>query len=431
MSSSCVLYIGAIPYHWDVPVIKSVVCGSGPIVDVRCMMDSHSKNKGFCFVEYSSPIDALNALNILTKLKIEGRKKLRIELSKEGLRNNHQLRKPVLKLNRLLLPANVIVPMEMLNKPEMIGDIDDETDDLELSTLINSIRNNNDLQKMVSQMLANGMDLHQVASIVAKSTSNQEIIPNNNNNMNNMNNNNMNMNMNNLNNMNNMNMNNNMMNMNNMNNMNNNMMNSMNMNNMNMNNMMGNNMINNNMMGNNMMNNNMMNNNMLNNNMMNMNNMNNSLLNNNNNSNGMNILPNPTNNQLNPANASTYLPILPIPPQQDLISTTLSTIPPGILIELLAKLKMVLSSPNSSNEAVTILNENPKLAIAAAQALVLMGLPKSKWPDLSYNTVLKLLQLPPNEAELVVQVLRLSDQQLAALPREEYGMAVNIRSQYL
>ena len=80
-NSSCVLYVGAIPYNWDVEVIKSVVSGSGPIVDVRCMMDNASKNKGFCFVEYLSPLDALNALTILSKLKIEGRKKLRIELS--------------------------------------------------------------------------------------------------------------------------------------------------------------------------------------------------------------------------------------------------------------------------------------------------------------------------------------------------------------
>ncbi|GME95195.1 unnamed protein product [[Candida] boidinii] len=118
-NSSCVLYLGTIPYNWDVEIIKSVVCGSGPVVDVRCMMDNASKNKGFCFVEYATPLDAQRALRLLSQIKIEGRKKLRIEISKEGLRNPTPGAKPELQLNRNYLPSNVILPPEMLmNNPQ-------------------------------------------------------------------------------------------------------------------------------------------------------------------------------------------------------------------------------------------------------------------------------------------------------------------------
>jgi cleavage stimulation factor subunit 2 len=455
-NSSCVLYVGAIPYNWDVEIIKSVVCGSGPIVDVRCMMDNASKNKGFCFVEYLTPLDALNALTILSKIKIEGRKKLRIELSKEGLRNSQHLSKPTLKLNRLLLPANVILPLEMKNAPENVGDIDDDTDlnvnnlnddKSYIRNLKNSIRENNDIKLMVSQMLANGMDLHQTANLIiqfkaknenqpfnlqqqipsssSSNNSNQQQIQNQSTQL---------------------------------------------MSIANLNNIANNNQ-------------------------------NNLLNNNNNNNNNTNTTHTTTNtNNINPINASTYMPqptstmqsaMLSLQPNVDPVSKTLSTIPPGVLIELLAKLKLVLSTPNPSSntytEAASILNENPKLAVAAAQALLLMGVvdldvlaqaqqhhhqqqqqqqqqqnqpiqqqqqsiqqqqpvsiphpPVSnianstqivtEWLSLPQHTVAKLLQLNRNEANLIFQVLQLSPDQIAVLPPSERNMANQIRGQYL
>lgn len=438
-NSSSVLYIGAIPYNWDVQVIKSVVCGSGPIVDVRCMMDNAAKNKGFCFVEYLSPLDALNALTVLSKVKIEGRKKMRIELSKEGLRNSQHLAKPTLKLNRLFLPANVILPNEMKNAPENIGDIDDELDvnagnddnKSHLRALRNAIRDNNEIKAMVSQMLANGMDLHQISTLVNQLKSNNTGT-----------------------------------------------------------------------------------NNTANNNDLplplppsssNSSNISSTFNQSSASSSAASALPIPSNNNL--INASSYLPLpttsltnglMPVDP----VSKTLSTIPPGVLIELLAKLKLVLSNPNPNSnnyaEAIDILNENPKLAVAAAQALLLMGvvdlnvlnqaqqqsqiplpppppppplnssssasnpplqqqhgqsqqqppppqqgqpLPLStanntnnippEWLMLPQHTVAKLLQLNRNEANLIFQVLQLSPDQIAVLPPNERNMANQIRGQYL
>jgi RNA recognition motif-containing protein len=394
-NSSCVLYIGAIPYNWDVDVIRSVVCGSGPVVDVRCMMDNASKNKGFCFVEYLTPLDALNALTLLSKVRIEGRKKMRIELSKEGLRSMQHTAKPVLKLNRLLLPANVMLPGEMSSASEMTGDIEDETDRIDatdlgerqyLQTLKRCIRENQDVQNMVGQLLANGMDLRQISGLVTQfmakngtsGSGNAAATVNTGNPvMNNMS----------MNGMNNMNMNNMNMNMNGMNNMN---MNNMNMNNTNMNGMNGMNNLNMNMPMNNMPMNNM--------NSMNTMNTMNSMNRNMNTANNVNMsmpahtLPLALND---PLTASTFLPLPPATlladananananantatSTPDAISKTLATIPPGVLIELLAKLKLVLSSPQPDaatyQEAANILNENPKLAVAAAQALLLMGI---------------------------------------------------------
>lgn len=449
MSTSCVLYVGAIPYNWDVEIIKSVVCGSGPIVDVRCMMDNISKNKGFCFVEYSTPTDASIALNLLSKIKIEGnRKKIRVELSKEGLRNSMHLNKPTLKLNRLLLPTNVKLPLEMTQYDSNIDVFDSiENDEVcksnpILKNLKLTLATNQEKRQMVSQMIANGMDLIQISNIISQFNNND-----NNNNSNNSNNNN-------------------------------------------------------------------------NDNIGNLNNSNNI----NNNNKGLppiplqsqqNIINSPSINTNKHLDASKFLPI-PTQPMQnslstDAISKTLSTIPPGVLIELLSKLKLTLSnpSPNNFQEATMILQENPKLAIAAAQALLLMGIidtnvivnaqsnpipitqvsplqsnsnsatpvtsfnntntnintnintstntntnastnmmmnapiPNNniinstappiphEWLSLPQQTISKLLLLQPNEANLVTQVLLLSPQQLAVLPDNERAMALQIRQQYL
>lgn len=432
-NSSCVLYVGAIPYNWDVEVIKSVVCGSGPIVDVRCMMDNASKNKGFCFVEYLSPLDALNALTTLSKLKIEGRKKLRIELSKEGLRNSVHLSKPVLKLNRLLLPANVILPPEMKESVPGLG-LDDSGDensnddstnagdgsggsaklqqqhntistkdqDMELDEDIRSLKrsvlHNTDIRTMVSQMLANGMDLHQIASLITQFNAKNDANTNTSNNNSNSNNSGNNNNNNNTttNNANNGNSNsNNSLNIpsnslvNNPNNLAMNGMTGMNANmhnlNMGMNTMSGMGGINGmNSMG-------YMNNNMhaFNNGMQNIGGASRLL-------NSSSFLPQPSpamqtalqgqlarpassssSSASSSAAASTTTTIYSSTAIPDPVSKTLSTIPPGVLVELLAKLKLVLSTPqpsaNTYADAAAILNENPKLAVAAAQALLLMG----------------------------------------------------------
>lgn len=161
-NSSSVLYIGAIPFNWDVDVIKSVVCGSGPVVDVRCMMDSPSKNKGFCFVEYATPDLAQHALRTLNKVRIEGRKKLRIELSKEGLRNTTGKPKPSLALDKTFLPANVVVPPEMQNAQQTpMHDLGPAAE-----VIKRAIASAPQVQQMVQQMLGSGVGMGEIADAV-------------------------------------------------------------------------------------------------------------------------------------------------------------------------------------------------------------------------------------------------------------------------
>ncbi|GMM32326.1 hypothetical protein DAMA08_050710 [Martiniozyma asiatica (nom. inval.)] len=449
-NSSCVLYLGAIPYNWDVDVIKSVVCGSGPVVDVRCMMDNASKNKGFCFVEYDTPNSAQRALEILGKVKIEGRKKLRIELSKEGLRNPTPGMKPILPLSRIFLPSNVILPAEMIQSNISTNTPNPSDFSPAATDILNAIGQNPQVQQMVSQMLANSMDMNQIASVVSQFNNRSGIslsnvsIPN---------------------------------------------------------------------------------------------------------QNQMHQLPQQQNQQQNqpvqhmqqqqqqqqqPQSnnlgipqkfmmASQFMSVPTATHQQllakDKVSETLSSIPPGVLIELLAKLKLMLHQPNPDYaQAAKILTDNPKLAVAAAQSLLLMGvidldvinqamqtqqqqpqqqnqqqqhqpqqqtqqqpqqqlqpqpqpqqlqpqqqqqqLPQQHiqpqmqmqmqmpmqippqmnqpiqdipqaWIGFHPHTIAKLRNMNDQEASLVVQVLKLNHQQINALPENERQIANAIRQQYL
>ena len=117
VSNSTVLYIGLVPYEWDENNLRSVVCGSGAVVDVRIGFDYAGKNKGFCFIEYANPQEAKNALSLLSQVKIMNHnnqaKRLRVELSKEGLRSNTNDYKQPLQLTRNYLPGNVQLPPGM------------------------------------------------------------------------------------------------------------------------------------------------------------------------------------------------------------------------------------------------------------------------------------------------------------------------------
>lgn len=118
--NSTILYIGLIPFEWDEETVKSVVCGSGNVVDVRLGFDYAGKNKGFCFVEYQTIRDAQRAIPLLNQVVVYHNnhpKKLRIESSKEGFQKGAlqpSEHKPILPLNRTKLPDNVRLPQEML-----------------------------------------------------------------------------------------------------------------------------------------------------------------------------------------------------------------------------------------------------------------------------------------------------------------------------
>lgn len=112
-NASSVIYLGNIPNDWDEQVVSSVVAGSGKIVDIRSRLDSSGRSKNFCFIEYLNPHEAARALTLLNEIKLGPKRKLRVELSKEGLRTSHPKDRPVLQLHRNHLPYYVQIPAAM------------------------------------------------------------------------------------------------------------------------------------------------------------------------------------------------------------------------------------------------------------------------------------------------------------------------------
>lgn len=115
---STILFVGLIPFDWDESILKLVVAGSGNIVDVRLGFDFAGKNKGYGFVEYQNAQEAQKGLSLLSQIMIyqpNGQpKRLRVELSKEGLRSGNNQEKALLPLDRSRLPNNVQLPPDML-----------------------------------------------------------------------------------------------------------------------------------------------------------------------------------------------------------------------------------------------------------------------------------------------------------------------------
>mmetsp|Transcript_480 Transcript_480/g.546 ORF Transcript_480/g.546 Transcript_480/m.546 type:complete len:392 (-) Transcript_480:178-1353(-) len=179
LTASTVLYVGQLPYEWDENIIKSVVCGSGNVVDVRLGFDYAGKNKGFCFVEYQTPQDTQKGLQLLSQIKLlnnqpnqKGQyKKLRIELSKEGLRSNAPSDyKPILTLDRKYLPNTVQLPPEMLyNGPPVPANNGNLTPTSSFTPPMNQFQpqlappqlQNNQFNNAGSQMLSNYLSTSQ------------------------------------------------------------------------------------------------------------------------------------------------------------------------------------------------------------------------------------------------------------------------------
>lgn len=120
---SSVLFIASLPFSWNVNNVKSVMKGTGPIVEIRLRMDNQNKNKGFCFIEYLTPQDAIKAIPLILQIKLEnGRKRFRVEISKEPFRKidpeNPQQTKYLQQLTRDFLPRNVILPSTIISPEE-------------------------------------------------------------------------------------------------------------------------------------------------------------------------------------------------------------------------------------------------------------------------------------------------------------------------
>ncbi|KAH3667929.1 hypothetical protein WICMUC_005142 [Wickerhamomyces mucosus] len=116
-NASCVIYLGNIPKDWNDDIISSVVKGSGKIVDIRARIDPSGRTKNFCFIEYLEPFEAQRAMRLLSEIRVGENRKLRVELSKEGLRASNSTRN-ILQLQRNHLPYYVKLPLEMLEDDE-------------------------------------------------------------------------------------------------------------------------------------------------------------------------------------------------------------------------------------------------------------------------------------------------------------------------
>ncbi|GEQ71754.1 hypothetical protein JCM33374_g5440 [Metschnikowia sp. JCM 33374] len=118
---SSVIYIGSIPFEWNEENLKAVVCGLGNVLDVRLGFDHIGKNKGFAFVEFETPQQAVNAVQLLSKVQIvapgSGQvRRFRTDLSKEPYRPGSNESKPIIPLNPDRLPMGVQFPPEVVAK---------------------------------------------------------------------------------------------------------------------------------------------------------------------------------------------------------------------------------------------------------------------------------------------------------------------------
>ncbi|RKP31051.1 hypothetical protein METBISCDRAFT_14880 [Metschnikowia bicuspidata] len=165
---------------------------------------------------------------------------------------------------------------------------------------------------------------------------------------------------------------------------------------------------------------------------------------------------------------------LPIPVKlpfttPDKISETLALLSPAELIQLIANLKVIVSS-GDMNRAADVFKLSPQLATAAAQALLLMGfideaviqetmksggaLPQDaysrpynqmqnsplpppppqgpgRWPHLPISAQMKLANLTPNEAQVIAEVLAMPMEQISALAPDRQQVIMTLRQQYM
>lgn len=120
-----ILYIGLIPFEWDEENLKAVVCPTGNVIDVRLGFDHVGKNKGYAFIEYENPPQAVKGKELLGQVNITQHgnsliRRLRIELSREGYKAGSTDKRAVLKFQPQRVPPGVQFPQEVLsNYPQL------------------------------------------------------------------------------------------------------------------------------------------------------------------------------------------------------------------------------------------------------------------------------------------------------------------------
>ncbi|KAM9910350.1 hypothetical protein OXX69_004569 [Metschnikowia pulcherrima] len=115
------IYVGSIPFEWGEDNLRAVVCALGKVIDVRLGFDHIGKNKGFAFVEFETSEEAVNAADILSKTQVVNpvsgqTRRFRTQVSKEAFRSGGNMTKRVIPFDPKHMPAGVQFPPEALAK---------------------------------------------------------------------------------------------------------------------------------------------------------------------------------------------------------------------------------------------------------------------------------------------------------------------------
>ncbi|QBM88281.1 cleavage stimulation factor subunit 2 [Metschnikowia aff. pulcherrima] len=120
------IYVGLIPFEWGEDNLRAVVCALGKVIDVRLGFDHIGKNKGFAFVEFETSEEAVNAADILSKTQVVNpvlgqTRRFRTQVSKEAFRSGGNMTKRVIPFDPKHMPAGVQFPPEALAKyPQLL-----------------------------------------------------------------------------------------------------------------------------------------------------------------------------------------------------------------------------------------------------------------------------------------------------------------------
>lgn len=77
------IYVGNLPYEMTAGHIEELFSGVGRVVDVKLARDQQDgSSKGFAFVEFSKPEEAVEAISKFNSYEFSGRK-LKVDLAKD------------------------------------------------------------------------------------------------------------------------------------------------------------------------------------------------------------------------------------------------------------------------------------------------------------------------------------------------------------
>lgn len=124
LATQTVIYVGLIPFEWTEENLKAVVCSLGTVLSIHFGTDHFGKNKGFAFVEYLSPQQAKNAINVLlqslaTNPMTGYTRRFKANLSKEPNKNAHLTNRSPILPNPSAMPHGMQFPPDFAPQAPM------------------------------------------------------------------------------------------------------------------------------------------------------------------------------------------------------------------------------------------------------------------------------------------------------------------------